>query len=132
MEWRIRYSHPTKGLKLDVRAHAKLMLFASGDTETCVYGSANTSKPALNGTNTEVVVLLPPAPRGDLAAGLRLEQSIDGPSIADTLATHSWPELGPDPIAHVPCLLIGCVPAEEGFRLKWPTGETFPQTSCFG
>jgi hypothetical protein len=127
VQWReFRDPHPTKGLKRDVRAHAKLMLFANGDTETNVYGSANTSEPALNGTNTEVVVLLPPAPRDDLAARLRLEQSIDGPSIADTLAAHSWPAPEPDPIAHVPCLLIGCVPAQEGFRLQVVHGRDVP------
>ncbi len=59
-----------KRKRSDAKAHAKLFIFAHGSSETCAFGSANASDPALNSINTEALVVLPPRKKGEIAATL--------------------------------------------------------------
>src|SRR5439155_17034028 len=106
---------PEKKKRRDVRAHAKLGVFDCGDHERAFYGSANASRPALldQDGNTEVVVLLPPLPRGTVATQLGLEASLAAPSITDVLTQKSWPDEDEDRTgARYGCVLTAAVPAE--------------------
>jgi len=130
VRWReFRDPYPPTGATRDVRAHAKLMVFAHGAEEICVFGSANASEPALDGLNTEVTVMLPSAARGSVAERLHLDVSVDGPSIANQLGDLTWPEGEDDPIEGLPCLLTGCVPVADGFRLLVAEAREVPPGS---
>ncbi|MGB7546112.1 MAG: hypothetical protein WBM14_00045, partial [Terracidiphilus sp.] len=108
-----------KRKRKDVRAHAKIFVFGHGKTETCVFGSANASAPALNSTNTEVVVVLPQHPKGDIAQRLGLNDSLRAKSIEKDLTIRKW-ESGQDerPESRFPFLLSAVAAIESEYRLS--------------
>lgn len=104
----------------DVRAHAKVFVFAHGSTETCVFGSANASEPALGSRNTEVVVALPPVARGETVRRLGLDLSLKEAPVDRLLATKVWTQAeGEEAAAAFSCLLVGVASEEAGFRLSF-------------
>ena len=110
----------------NVRAHAKLMVFDCGDSEVAVYGSANASRPALLATegNTEMVVMLPPTPRGTLVKLLNLEPSLQADSIADGLKKKKWVEEEEEiePVTY-PYILTAAVPIEGRIEVTLVNGH---------
>lgn len=83
--------YPTeKKRRKDARAHAKVILFRHGSSQTCVFGSANASEPALSSKNTEAVVVLTPLKSGEIEKRLGLEKSIKAKSIFKELLNKQW------------------------------------------
>ncbi|MGO9338842.1 MAG: hypothetical protein ACLPY1_15185 [Terracidiphilus sp.] len=122
IEWRpfIDPYPKEKRKRKDVRAHAKIFVFGHGKTETCVFGSANASTPALNSTNTEVVVVRPKHPRGEIAQRLGLNDSLKAKSIEKDLTSRKW-ESGQDerPESRFPFLLSAVAAVESEYRLSF-------------
>lgn len=79
-----------KKKRRDARAHSKLMIFRHGSTETCVFGSANASEPALSSKNTEAVVVLARLKSGEVEKRLGLEKSLKAKPIANDLLNKKW------------------------------------------
>jgi HKD family nuclease len=79
-----------KKKRRDARAHAKLMIFRHGSTQTCVFGSANASEPALSSRNTEAVVALPQLKSGEIEKRLGLQKSIRAKTISKELFNKTW------------------------------------------
>ena len=106
----------------DVRAHAKIFVFGHGPTETCVFGSANASAPALESKNTEVVVVLPTSRRGYICKYLGLEASLKAKSIQNALGEKQWGKKDERPESKFSCLLSAVTFAEAGYRLSFASG----------
>jgi hypothetical protein len=107
----------------DVRAHAKIFVFGHGPTETCVFGSANASAPALQSQNTEVVVVLPTSRRGYICKYLGLEASLKAKSIHKELGEKHWAtDKDERPESKFPCLLSAVTWAEVGYQLSFASG----------
>lgn len=121
IEWRpfVDPYRKEKDKRKDARAHAKILVFGHGRTETCVFGSANASAPALNSTNTEVVVVLPKLTKGDIAQRLGLDVSLKAKSIAKDLTSRKW-ESGQDerPESRFLFLLSAVAAVESEYRLS--------------
>jgi len=112
-----------KRKRKDVRAHAKVFIFGHEKTETCVFGSANASAPALNSTNTEAVVILPPRPKGEIVKHLGLGPSMSAQSVEGDLIQKQWKDSnGDSPDAKYTCLLSAVAAAEFGYRLTLASG----------
>jgi hypothetical protein len=125
IEWRPfidPYPSETRRRK-DVRAHAKIIVFGHGSTETCVFGSANASAPALGSVNTEVAVRLPPCPRGETVERLGLEASLRAVSVRQRLTARRWIPLEDARVdSRFACLLSAVTAAEGGYRLSFARG----------
>jgi HKD family nuclease len=114
---------PEKRQRKDVRAHAKMLIFGHGKTETCVYGSANASEPALNSTNTEIVVVLPPRDKGDFVKHLGLDASLNANNIEAELSKKQWVQNKKErPESRFSCLLSAVAAVESGYRLSFAFG----------
>lgn len=112
-----------KRQRKDVRAHAKILVFGHGPTETCVFGSANASAPALVSKNTEVVVVLPPSRRGYICKHLGLDASLKSKSIHEVLGEKQWATKEDErPESKFSCLLSAVTSAEMGYRLLFASG----------
>lgn len=112
-----------KRQRKDVRAHAKVFIFGYGKTETCIFGSANASAPALGSTNTEIVVALPQRARGSTEKHLGLSASIRAKSIEAELSQKEWQDDDNDsPDDRFNCLLAAVSIAESGYRLTLVSG----------
>ncbi len=74
----------------DVRAHAKLMIFGYRSGQTCVFGSANASEPALSSTNTEAIVVLSNLKTGEIEKRLGLDKSTKAKPISKDLLNKQW------------------------------------------
>ena len=112
-----------KRRRKDARAHAKIFLFGHRSTETCIFGSANASAPALDSTNTEVVVVLPQQPKGEMARHLSLGASLRAKSIDKELGDKKWDSAQDErPEAKFSCLLAGITTMESGYRLWFASG----------
>jgi len=120
IEWRpfVDPYRKEKHKRKDVRAHAKIFVFGHGKTETCIFGSANASAPALNSTNTEVVVVLPKHPKGDIAQRLGLNDSLKAKSIEKDLASRKWDSEVERPESRFPFLLSAVAAIESEYRLS--------------
>ena len=115
---------PEKRQRKDVREHAKVFVFGHGATETCVFGSANASAPALSAPNTEVVVVLPPASKGEIVKHLGLAASLKAHSVEKELGEKLWPPATDErPEARFKCLLSAVAAMESGYRLSLASGE---------
>ena len=93
VDWRPFVAPPQKEKKqrLDLRAHAKLLVFESKGSEIAVFGSANASRPALlDPESIEAVVVLPSAPAGTTVEQLGLSESLEQPSVTDELVEKQW------------------------------------------
>ena len=106
----------------DVRAHAKIFVFGHGPTETCVFGSANASAPALESKNTEVIVVLPTCRRGYNCKYLGLEASLKAKSIQKALGEKQWAKKDERPESKFSCLLSAVTFAEASYRLSFASG----------
>jgi len=114
---------PEKRQRKDVREHAKIFLFGHGATETCVFGSANASAPALGATNTEVVVVLPPASKGEIVKHLGLAASLKANSVEKELGEKLWPPATDErPESKFRCLLSAVAAIESSYRLSLASG----------
>jgi len=112
-----------KRRRKDVRAHAKIFIFGHGKTETCVFGSANASAPALESVNTEVITVLPPRPRGEFVRHLGLGVSLKAGSIEKELSQKEWTESDNDrPEQRFRCLLSAVAAVDSGYRLTLASG----------
>lgn len=112
-----------KRKRKDVRAHAKLFVFGHDNTETCVFGSANASAPALMSKNTEVVVVLPTRPKGDIVKHLGLGASLKAQNIREELSSKQWDPVDAEcPESRFPCLLSAIAAVESGFKLSLASG----------
>ena len=112
-----------KRKRRDVYAHAKILIFSHGNTETTVFGSCNASEPALMGSNTETVIVLPPTERGRTVKKLGLDSSIKGASAFKDVAVKKWPEEEPaEDVLKMPCILVGLSASDTGFRLALVSG----------
>src|ERR1017187_6496450 len=125
VDWR-RFVDPypaEKRQRKDACAHAKVLVFGHGDTETCVFGSANASAPALNSTNTEIAVVLPPRSKGNIVKHLNLSASLKGKNIREELADKKWdPTQEERPESRFSCLLSAVAVEESGYRLILASG----------
>jgi HKD family nuclease len=132
VDWR-RFIDPyqaEKRQRKDACAHAKLLVFGHGDTETCVFGSANASAPALNSTNTEVAVVLAPRSKGEIVKHLNLSASLNGENIQKELADKEWdPTQEERPESRFSCLLSAVAVEELRYRLILASGIP-PKASC--
>ena len=112
-----------KRQRKDVRAHAKLFVFGHGSTETCVFGSANASAPALRSTNTEIAVILPKQSNGDIVKHLGLGASFKTKNIQKELSDKQWgPAQEERPEARFSCLLSAIAAVESGYQLSFASG----------
>ena len=112
-----------KRQRKDVFEHAKIFIFGHGVDETCVFGSANASAPALGNTNAEVVVVLPPMPKGGIAKHLGLGPSLKAKSVEQELGAKVWDPLTDErPEAKFKCLLSAVAAVESGYRLSMASG----------
>jgi hypothetical protein len=92
VEWRAFVDpHPEQSPRKDLRAHAKLFVLSYEHEEFCVFGSANASRPALDGTNTEVVVAIGGLKPGEIVGDLGLGPSLAGEDIRNQLESFAWP-----------------------------------------
>jgi hypothetical protein len=113
-----------KRQRKDARAHAKILVFGHSTTETCVFGSANASSPALESKNTEVVVVLSTSRRGYVCRRLGLEASLKAKSIHKELSENQWAtnqDLRPE--SKFSCLLSAVAATEGGYRLSFASGS---------
>jgi hypothetical protein len=114
---------PEKRQRKDVREHAKIFIFGHGNTETCFFGSANASAPALGATNTEVLIVLPHTARGEIVKHLGLTPSLKAKSIDKELSEKVWKKAkGERPESMFSCLLSAVAAVESGFRLSLAFG----------
>lgn len=108
----------------DAKAHAKLLIFGYGSSETCSFGSANASEPALNSINTEAMIVLPPRKKGEFVKALGLEASLKMSSIRKNLESRIWKVQANALLeAGHSCLLLGATLTENGYRLSVTKGE---------
>jgi hypothetical protein len=113
-----------KRQRKDVRAHAKIFVFGHGNTETCVFGSANASAPALSSINTEVAVALPQRSKGEIVKHLGLGASSKSKSIQKELSDKHWdPPQEERPESRFSCLLTAVAAVEAGYRLLLASGR---------
>src|SRR5262249_27252507 len=97
--------------------------FGHGSTETCVFGSANSTAPALGSTNTEIVVHLPPCPPGETIERLGLDASLRAMSIQKQLTGKRWISNEDARVdSRFACLLSAVTATEGGYRLSFATG----------
>ena len=106
----------------DVLEHAKIFVFRHGHSETCVFGSANASAPALGSTNTEAVVVLPPTPKDGIIKHLGLGPSLKAKSVEKELGEKLWPAADDRPESRFKCLLSAVAATETGYRLSMASG----------
>ena len=88
-----QFCNPTKSKKtrVDLRLHAKLIVFEFDKEEIVFFGSANASRPALlTGENIELMVVLPTNPPGTAIKTLGLRASLDQKTIYKELTKKSW------------------------------------------
>jgi len=113
-----------KRKRADAKAHAKLFLFGHGSLETCVFGSANASAPALNAINTEAVLTLPPKKKGEIIKSLGLDTSLKGKPIGKDLEAQAW-KTQTNALLETDnaCFLAGATLTEGGYRLTVSYGE---------
>jgi HKD family nuclease len=115
---------PEKLKRRDVRAHAKILIFGHGKTETCVFGSANASRAALNSKNTEAVVILRGRPRGATLKQLGLDASVKTRNPWEELSKKHWDDSQDErPESGFSCLLSAVTATQSGFRLSLALGE---------
>jgi hypothetical protein len=119
-----------KRQRKDVRAHAKILIFGHGSSETCVFGSANASAPALSSTNTEVTVVLQQRSKGEIVKHLGLGASLKAKSILKELSNKQWDPISEErPESRFSCLLSAVAAIESGYRLSFASGLP-PRGSC--
>jgi hypothetical protein len=113
---------PEKRQRKDVLEHAKIFIFGHGESETCVFGSANASAPALGSTNTEAVVILPPASKGGFVKHLKLVASLKAKSVEKELGDKVWMPAEERPESRFKCLLAAVAATDTGYRLSMASG----------
>ena len=113
-----------KRMRRDVKAHAKLFIFGHGSWETCAFGSANASEPALNSINTEAMVVLPPRKKGAIVKALGLDASLKKGSIRKDLESRIW-KVQPNALLEAghSVFLVGATLTDSGYRLSVTKGE---------
>lgn len=102
--------YPKGKRRSDARAHAKLIVLDCGSRELVVYGSANTSRPALldEDGNAEVVVAFWEK-AGATITRLGLHRCFERPRIDDALRAKRWPDDDEPPGTSYRCVLSGAV-----------------------